>query len=161
MLEPGYRRYLCARCRAVVKLCSRCDRGNIYCLDGCSHKSRSESLRRARRRYQATAEGRSNNAERQRRFRRRRGDVTDHGSPLRATSHSLGALAPGGCLEPPKEVVDVSLPRVPRRAPRFLRKRARVPLVVCDGCGRLCVAFARMDPLRRRRRDVLRQFGLQ
>ena len=33
---PG-RRYLCARCRKAVTICSHCDRGHRYCGEGCAH----------------------------------------------------------------------------------------------------------------------------
>jgi len=46
-------------------LCRRCDRGNVYCFDGCAPEARRDSLRRAGARYRATRRGRFNNAARQ------------------------------------------------------------------------------------------------
>jgi hypothetical protein len=160
--EPGYRQFLCARCRTVVRLCLFCDRGNIYCSKECSLIRRIASVRRSRRRYQATPEGRANNAKRQRRLRRRRRDVTDHGSPPGTTSSSLATPVPESPPERTKEVIHGSLPAISVRAPRSFRKLrySRRELVACDSCGRLCLPFARIDPVRRRRRDVLRRFGL-
>jgi hypothetical protein len=34
------RLFLCARCRAQVLICSCCDRGNIYCGEGCAEEIR-------------------------------------------------------------------------------------------------------------------------
>ena len=77
---PG-RRYLCARCRQAVTICSRCDRGHRYCSEGCSQAARQCAVRDAGRRYQATRQGRHRHAERQRRYRDRMQKVTHQGSP--------------------------------------------------------------------------------
>lgn len=66
------RLYHCERCHAQVVLCSRCDRGHWYCLDGCAQAARLERRRCNARRYRQTPNGRRNNSERQRRFRERR-----------------------------------------------------------------------------------------
>ncbi len=49
--EPSYRLYNCARCAAQVRLCRRCDHGNVYCAGECARISRRESVRRAGARY--------------------------------------------------------------------------------------------------------------
>jgi len=71
MLEPIARRFLCARCRTPVLVCSHCDRGQIYCASGCAAAARGERQRDAARRYQCSRRGRFNHAARTRRWRER------------------------------------------------------------------------------------------
>jgi hypothetical protein len=65
------RRYLCARCRTQVLICSCCDRGNIYCNGGCAEAARRTKQRVAGQRYQDTSRGRRNHAARAERYRAR------------------------------------------------------------------------------------------
>ena len=65
------RRFHCARCHCPVILCRACDRGHVYCTNGCAQQARKDSLQRAGARYRASRRGRLNNALRQRRFRAR------------------------------------------------------------------------------------------
>jgi hypothetical protein len=81
MDTPG-RRYLCARCRCAVVICSHCDRGNRYCTPHCAEQARRQSQRAAGKRYQAGLPGRTAHAQRQRRYRANRQIVTHQGSPL-------------------------------------------------------------------------------
>jgi len=49
MREPAYRLYNCERCQVQVRICERCDRGNVYCAGECAkirRASRSDELRR-------------------------------------------------------------------------------------------------------------------
>jgi len=66
-MENTARLYHCARCHRQVVICRQCDRGNIYCPDGCAEEARRTSLRAAGGRYQQTRRGRLKHAERQRR----------------------------------------------------------------------------------------------
>jgi len=87
MLSP--RLYYCLLCRQEVKICSYCDRGNIYCSKNCSVQARQKNLRRSSQRYQNTFQGRLNHAKRQAGYRSRKisekqplkNKVTHHGSP--------------------------------------------------------------------------------
>jgi hypothetical protein len=56
------RLFLCARCQAQVFVCSHCDRGQIYCAQGCGQTARRDAQRAAGRRYQASRRGRVNHA---------------------------------------------------------------------------------------------------
>ncbi len=76
------RLFVCARCRAQVIVCRRCDRGQIYCNSGCAQVSRQASLREAAQRYQRSRHGRFAHAERMRRYRSRQNKVTHHGSAV-------------------------------------------------------------------------------
>ena len=80
-MNPSARMFQCARCHCQVIVCRHCDRGNVYCANGCADLARSASLRRAAKRYRSTRRGRHSNADRQRRFRaRQREKVTHQGS---------------------------------------------------------------------------------
>jgi hypothetical protein len=83
--------FLCARCRAQVALCSRCDRGQIYCGAECAQQARYHSQRAAGRRYQASRRGRMAHAARQQRYRARRQKVTHQGSVPSGTAALLAA----------------------------------------------------------------------
>jgi len=69
MVEPAARRFLCARCRAPVLVCSACDRGQICCASGCSALARRQSQSAAAQRYQRTRSGCFMHAARTRRWR--------------------------------------------------------------------------------------------
>lgn len=78
---PVGRLFLCGRCRTQVVLCSRCDRGNIYCSAVCAQTSRRQFQRDAGDRYQRSPRGRLAHAERSRRHRQhRQARVTHQGS---------------------------------------------------------------------------------
>lgn len=84
------RLYHCARCHCQVVICRHCDRGNVYCGEGCAKPARTETLRRAGSRYQSSRRGRHSNAERQRRYReRQREKVTQQGSSSLASNDLL------------------------------------------------------------------------
>ncbi len=80
-MEPTTRLYQCVFCHVQVIICRKCDRGNIYCANGCANRVRTISLRLARARYQSTLKGRHLNAARQARYRKNhQKKVTDQGS---------------------------------------------------------------------------------
>jgi hypothetical protein len=54
MREPAYRLYNCERCQVQVRICQRCDHGNVYCAGECARVRRYESQRRSQARYQRT-----------------------------------------------------------------------------------------------------------
>lgn len=81
MNQPG-RMFLCGRCRAQVVLCSRCDRGNVYCGPACSQARRRVSVREAGMRYQGSRAGRFAHAARSQRYRARGQNVTHQGSAV-------------------------------------------------------------------------------
>jgi len=78
--DPTYRLYNCQRCSAQVRICQRCDHGQIYCAGDCARIRRRECLRRAGARYQRTRRGALCHAARQRMWRaRQRQEVTHQG----------------------------------------------------------------------------------
>ena len=78
--DNTYRMFSCSKCRKLVTICSKCDRGNRYCSKDCSRAARQASLKRSQKRYQRTLKGAKNHAKRQRRYRQRRNKVTHHSS---------------------------------------------------------------------------------
>jgi hypothetical protein len=64
LAEHPARLFVCARCRAQVLLCSRCDRGQRYCGRDCSRAARQGSRREAAQRYQRSRAGRLAHAQR-------------------------------------------------------------------------------------------------
>ena len=134
MIELTCRLFLCARCRKQVLICRRCDRGQLYCADGCAKIARSQSVREAGRRYQQSRQGRFKQAERLRRFRRRKQNVTHQGSELVGEND----LLPANSAKVDKPVV---LPRQARLA----------DTLQCHFCGASCSEFVRNNFLHRRR----------
>ena len=126
------RLYHCQRCHAQVILCSRCDRGQRYCLGECSQIARTESSRRAGKKYRSSRAGRFNNAQRQQRFRaKNQQKVTHHGSPEKR----------------PHALLPVRL--------KTLAERQKPPLSsavsYCHHCGAVCESFLRQDFLHEQR----------
>lgn len=99
--EAYCRMFLCARCRSQVLVCSRCDRGQIYCVGTCAQEARRDHQREARRRYQATPRGRAMHAARNRRYRARGRYVTDQGLDNEHRAGSLLASDVDGALSQP------------------------------------------------------------
>ncbi len=90
-MENAGRLFLCHCCRIQVVVCSRCDRGQIYCAGDCAEMARKASLREAGQRYQKSRRGRFKHAERTRRYRLRQQKVTHRGSMPPAQSDLLAA----------------------------------------------------------------------
>jgi len=129
---PTGRLFLCARCRAQVFICRRCDRGQIYCANGCAQAARRASLREAAQRYQHSRRGRLAHAQRARRYRARINKVTHQGSLATAPS----ALLPAESM---------------RAAFAHHRVTPSVPATThCHLCGNAWSPFVRLGPLRRR-----------
>ena len=144
-MSPVGRFFLCGRCRAQVLICSHCDRGQIYCAEGCSQAARQESQRRAGRRYQQGRRGRFAHAERARRYRRRqrqKNSVTHQGSlsPLPDGLLTVGSTGEASQL---KRLEVTREPQTTARPSTFTAGH-------CHFCGRGCAEFVRSGFLRRR-----------
>ena len=133
--------FLCAGCRAQVVICSCCDRGQIYCAEGCALKARHSAQRAAGRRYQTSRRGRIAHALRSRNYRGRQKNVTHQGSP---------PPLPDDLLSP--DLAAANNTPFPDSFPRPTAWR-------CGWCDRHCPDFVRQDFLRRRRgyRTVVRR----
>jgi len=126
------RLYLCVRCRQQVIICSHCDRGNIYCPDGCSEQSRSEKQKETAQRYQSSPNGRRLHAKRQQQYRQRqREKVTHQGSPELIAYDLL--------FTEQKEVISGST------IPFFTKTKG----IICHFCGRQCSELLRWTFLHR------------
>jgi len=135
------RLFLCVRCRTQVLICSRCDRGQIYCSDVCSKTARCESSRAAGHRYQQTPKGRHKHAERARCHRQRKNKVTHQGSTTPAQGDLLAANS-----VPDRELDDAK--------PLSNNKSG----VHCHFCGAICSEFVRRSFLHRHRVPNIAQF---
>ena len=125
------RSFLCARCRNQVVICRRCDRGQIYCGKACAHAARRANQREAGQRYQSSDRGRANHAERSRRYRARKKNVTHR-----------------GCLAQPILLPAASaLPREGSPSPAAATRT----ITQCHWCESCPSQFVRFNFLRRRR----------
>jgi len=129
------RLYLCARCGEQVLICCCCDRGNIYCEQGCATASRRTKQRAAGRRYQSSFRGRRNHAARARSYRARQNKVTHQGSLPPSPDVVIRARA--ASTRQPKPTT----PRAPPLQPPWR----------CHWCGQPCSPFVRTNFLRRGR----------
>lgn len=147
-MKVSARIYNCARCGCQVVLCSHCDRGNIYCLDGCSTQARRETLREAGKRYQETIAGRLNNAKRQAQYRIRQA-LFGFDSPMlqeKVTHHSSGPLLPAASMGLDEQ-----------RG----KKGPSNPFYRCHGCGRAVSPYYRQGYLRRVSKSSRRSSSFQ
>lgn len=167
--EPA-RRFLCARCRAPALVCSRCDRGQIYCATDCAAVARLQSQRDAGRRYQCSRPGRFMHAARTRRWRQRQAlvavsavrsematpqSVTHQGSPapaldavLVAVPTPVAAAAPAASAPPGQPCMTLTISGASSPA-------ATLPLTAsawcCHWCHTPCSTRVRLDFLRHSR----------
>ena len=171
MLEPAARRFLCARCRTPVLVCSACDRGQIYCASGCSAVARRQSQRAAAQRYQRTRCGRFMHAARTRRWRERQAVLTSLSptSPAQSVTHQGSQLAPPDAVlvtHPPSScdasaapaqpcmtaIVGSTSTAVPASAPTSVPTLSTTASVWrCCWCHTPCTDSVRLDFLRRSR----------
>ena len=173
--EPA-RRFLCARCRAPTLVCSRCDRGQIYCATGCAAVVRQQSQRDAGRRYQCSRPGRFMHAARTQRWRERQAllavsaprsvmatpqsvmatpqSVTHQGSPLPASDAVLAVPSPMSAAATPAPASSAQSCIAISTASASL-PAATLPLTSsawrCHWCHRPCAARVRLDFLRHSR----------
>ncbi len=129
-MQSSSRLYHCSRCQSQVIICTRCDRGQRYCPGDCAHKARSESLKRAGKKYRSTRSGRFNNAARQRRFRAMDKQKVTHHSSTAKPCHGLLKSR----LAVTKKTKNLS----------FLISELR-----CHYCGVVCEPYLRHDVLQR------------
>jgi len=158
MPDPVARRFLCARCRAPVLVCSHCVRGQIYCASGCAAAVRGERQRDAAQRYQCSRRGRFNHAARTRRWRERQAvltrlaptpvtqSVTHQGSPPAASDAVLVAhpssmpSTTGPATQPCMNLCtsSTSTPATPGAGDPALMPRLATPVWHCPWCHTPC-----------------------
>lgn len=155
-MAESHRLFNCARCRRLVRICTSCDRGNIYCPD-CAEIARHERTREARLRYQRTERGRLNHKVQQQLYLHRQEKMMDQGpsiEPLELLPRARPAAKVLGQPIGREEVPDESESEVTFTPEEVQTSAAARPAATlrCDFCGRPCGDFARRAPLRRRSR---------
>ena len=143
------RRYHCARCHQPVIICRHCDRGNIYCFDGCAKKANNERCQRNAKRYRRSAKGRRSNAARQRRNRLRKAleqlnreaSKQRHEKPIAPCPESSITA----CDQP---IVTHRGSVVEPRGASLTFKPQQQHVVYCNACQRVCSEAMRIDFLR-------------
>jgi hypothetical protein len=171
MGDEAARRFLCARCRAPSLVCSRCDRGQIYCATGCAAVARLQSQRDAGRRYQCSRPGRFMHAARTQRWRERQAllavppagsalatpqSVTHQGSPSLASDAVLIAVptpvtvaaAPAASAPPDQPCMTLTTGSASTPAATLPPSSSAWR---CHWCHRPCSARVRLDFLRHSR----------
>lgn len=160
-MHESFRQDRCAWCNRIFHICRRCDRGQIYCLPRCRQQGRQRSQRRARKRHQATPEGRLDHRDRQRRYRqRRKKSVTEHGSK---GGEAASKMPPVAGTPPPKEGTgragaENHDANAPQPAPPGPRPPAAATTARCCLCGRRSV-YVRFGWLQHRRQHRSQRCG--
>lgn len=92
-MKHAPRLFQCAHCHTQSRVCSKCDRGQIYCCKVCAVFVRKKSMKLAGIRYQAGFKGKQNHAARQARYRMRQSKIVTHrgspSTPQHAPMHSI------------------------------------------------------------------------
>lgn len=163
-MVESHRLFICVRCGCQTRICSRCDRGNVYCTPFCAGLARGHTLRSAGRRYQQTPAGRRNHAARQRRYRIRQCKKVTHQGPLKKSIE----LRPGADTANESTKQPAVQKEVPREHDAQLVSKnnetqttggQKAKTTRCHFCGGPCGEFTRLGPLRswRTRRGRRRQ----
>jgi hypothetical protein len=119
-LQESARVFACARCGVLVVVCTRCDRGQIYCDGECREIRRNETERRAAKKFQATPNGALKHAKRQKRYRQKKAKLKAAASPPQRDQdggQDSGSRVPG---ESPTRHSPVA--GLPRGAPAFSKR---------------------------------------
>ena len=127
-MHNSSRLYYCCLCRAQVIICTRCDRGQRYCPDGCSQIARKKSVVRAGKKYLSTRSGRFNNAKRQQQYRQRQRQKQ------KVTHHSSAPPTRCAVLKSTRDNLEKATKQVLTEA-----------ILHCSHCGDACGSFLRSD----------------
>ena len=129
-MKHALRLFQCARCQTQSRVCSKCDRGQIYCSKVCAVFERKKSMRLAGIRYQLTFKGKRNHASRQALYRMRQSEIVTHqGSP------PMPQHAPMNSLENEPEKTEIGHEKL---------------VLTCSFCKKPISNWIRNDFLRRR-----------
>jgi hypothetical protein len=150
--EKSYRLYSCRRCAKQVRICVGCDRGNLYCAEGCAKIRRRESVRRAGHVYQKSRRGASKHAARQCAWRERQLKKVTHQASLacpvelKVVPCSITPLA----QEPHDETNRFNIPPITMgySEPHWPMHHPEHTTPRCCFCGCVLTQFARLGPLR-------------
>jgi len=163
-MVESHRLFTCVRCHCQIRICTRCDRGNVYCSELCAGSARRCSLLEAGRRYQQTMAGRRNHAARQQRYQLRLRKKVTHQGPHKdlvevgpgADTAKESTKQPAVQEEVPHEH-DIRLVSENNEAQAASDQNAKTTR--CHFCRGPCGEFTRLGPLRswRTRRGRRRQ----
>lgn len=131
-MREGYRQFYCARCDRTMRICSVCDRGQIYCGKTCSGAARRWSSSAAGRRYQQTRRGRRHHAARQASYRARR----------RASASAAKKVTHQGSTGRPHAATLCGMERRERSTPVLAQPSGTLR---CDSCGQRLSDRVRFD----------------
>jgi hypothetical protein len=129
--ELPFRQVFChaSQCRLLFFVCSHCYRGQRYCSLACRLASRVEQLRVANRRHRQSPEGREDQRDRQREYRRRQADRARAWSEKTVMDQTPAMATASGMIASPPVAAPMSAPRQ-----SFLSALGRI---VCHFCGRV------------------------
>ncbi len=129
--EQLFRQVFChaSQCRLLFFICSHCYRGQRYCSPACRSISRFEQLHVARRRYRQSPEGREDQRDRQREYRRRQADLARASSEKTVMDQTQNLPLTSGMITSPPVAAPL---KAPRRS--FLSELGEI---VCHFCGRV------------------------
>lgn len=145
------RRYHCARCQRPVLICSHCDRGHIYCFNGCRELAQKERCQRNAKRYQSSARGQRNNAQRQSDFRQRHRASPQPVRDLSAAGSKRDAAAGNNTTETGKtKIVTHRGSSAPSASVVLPESGNSSAFFNCDCCERACSDYVRIHFLRTR-----------
>ena len=141
------RTFHCKLCGRQARICSACDRGNVYCSRSCARVARRDQCRRAGKRYRETEAGREGNARRQRESYERkraglcaeiseknRADLTHQGSEGRGCGVIMPGVVAAATVSAEIESRDIQAALEPVGVDCPDSKQLRS----CDFCGRPC-----------------------
>jgi len=147
------RRYHCARCQAPVLICSDCDRGHIYCFNGCRELAQKERGKRKAKRYQSSRRGRRNNAQRQSDYRKRQRASPTPVATESAVNSTPSHTADKPAADPWKTKIVTHRGSTTSSASVVLPDSSNSSSFFhCDCCSQACSHFVRIHFLRTRRR---------
>ncbi len=128
--KPVFRQRFCRApaCRVLFFICSYCDRGQVYCSQGCRQPARDQQRRAANRRHRQTLRGRLAHSRRQHAYRLRRAGARCRQRENKVTDHSSQAQLG---VRPSRRVSSFYL-----RTTNFSLPRPNHSPVVCRFCGR-------------------------
>jgi len=116
-------------CRHLFFICSSCYRNHRYCSPECRELASIENRRAARRRHRQSPEGRDDQRDRQRKYRRRKADLARAEAQKNVMDNTPNPPLTSGIIASPP----VAAPSEAQQRP-FLSSFGRI---VCHFCGRV------------------------
>ena len=150
-VSQSHRFFLCFCCKEAVKLCRKCDRGNIYC-SSCHLPQKQKRISRARKSYKKSQHGLKTRALANKRRRARKIALSknegDRGSP----SCTIKPMTPEPAI--PAVPFENGVPKYDEdsngvstaQTAKVPPVRRSFPTVSCSKCGGPCLDFQKKSP---------------